>query len=183
MRCTASGAFRKENPMRKLAVLGAGLAALALGLAPVAAATPAMASTATPINMTFDEPVLQDVNSSCPTLGLPDGGFCGNGIVLPYGHATETIAFSAGCGGGCDVRTVSLASGSIIMDEQASNFTCHGACGSPAPPGEPGGATLRDVIVGGTGIFASATGNLSGTVAATGLQSLVQLSGTITLAP
>ena len=57
-----------------------------------------MASTTVPVSMTFDEPVLQDITSGCPTLGLPNGGFWGNGVVVPYGHATEVIAFGAGCG-------------------------------------------------------------------------------------
>lgn len=168
--------------MRKLAALGTGLAALSIAFALIAAASPAIASTAVPVSMNFTEPVLHDINSGCPALGLPNGGFCGNGIVLPYGHATEMIAFGAGCGGGCDVRTISLASGTIVLDEQASNFTCPGACRSPAPPGQPFSATLTDVIVSGTGTFTGASGNLSGTVTGTGLQSQVKLSGTITLA-
>ena len=42
-------------------------------------------------------------------LGLPQDGFCGNGIVVPYGHETEMIAFGAGSGGACDLRTVNVA--------------------------------------------------------------------------
>ncbi len=160
---------------RLTAALVTGLAAL-----PIALATPAMAmaSTATPVSMTFDEPVLENVNSDCPAFGLPNGGFCGNGVVVPYGHATEMIAFGVACGGGCDVRTVTLSSGSIVMDEYATGGACFGACAGPEPPGR---GTLSDVIVGGTGIFTGATGKLSGTVTVTSLQSQVQLSGTITL--
>jgi hypothetical protein len=40
--------------------------------------------------------------------------------------------------------------------------------------------TLADVVVGGTGLFTNATGSLTGTVTGTGVQSHVQLSGTIT---
>jgi len=71
---------------------------LSIAYASIAAASPAMASTTVPVSMTFDEPVLQDITSGCPTLGLPNGGFWGNGVVVPYGHATEMIAFGAGCG-------------------------------------------------------------------------------------
>jgi len=39
------------------------------------------------------------------------------------------------------------------------------------------------VIVGGTGIFEGATGTLTGTVRAAGLQSQIKLSGTITVEP
>jgi hypothetical protein len=129
--------------------------------------------------MTFDEPALQNVASDCPTLGLPNGGFCGTGVVVPYGHAQEMIAFGAACGGRCDLRTVSLSSGSIVMDEYENGGLCFGACRGPYAPGR---GPITDVIVGGTGIFTGATGNLSGTVTVTSLQSHVQLSGTITLA-
>jgi hypothetical protein len=156
---------------RLTAALVTGLAALPIALA---APAMAMASTATPVSMTFDEPVLENVNSGC---ALPNG-LCGNGVVVPYGHATEMIAFGVACGGGCDVRTVTLSSGSIVMDEYATGGACFGACAGPQPPGR---GTLSDVIVGGTGIFTGASGNLSGTVTVTSLQSQVQLSGTITL--
>lgn len=132
--------------------------------------------------MTFTEPIQQNVNSGCPVFG-PDDGFCGNGNFLPYGHATETISFGAGCGGACDVRTVTVAGGSIVIHEQAVGVvSCPGVCGSPLYPGGPFGVTLKDVVVGGTGIFTGASGNLSGMVKGTGLQSQVKLSGSITLA-
>lgn len=132
--------------MWKLAALAAGLAA-----ALMAFASPAMASTNTSVKMSFTEPIIQDINSGCPALGLPGGGFCGAGAVVPYGHATETIAFGAGCSGGCDLRTVSVADGSLVLDETFNNSQCPGSC-HPNPP-EPDSGTLTDVIVSGTGIF------------------------------
>jgi len=161
--------------MQKLAALAAGLAAML-----VAFASPAMASTTTSAKMSFTEPIVQDVNSGCPALGLPEGGFCGNGIVVPYGHATEMITFGAACGGVCDLRTVNVASGSIVLDETFSTPQCPGVC--QPNRAEPDSGSLTDVIVGGTGIFHGATGTLTGTVTAAGGQSHVQLSGTITLA-
>jgi hypothetical protein len=161
--------------MRKLAALAAGLAAMV-----VAFAAPAMASTTTSVKMSFTEPIVQDVNSGCPTLGLPDGGFCGTGIVVPYGHATEMIAFGAACAGACDLRAVSVAGGTLVLDETFSNPQCPGSC--QPNPAEPASGSLTDVIVGGTGIFSGATGTLNGAVTAAGLQSHVQLSGTITFA-
>jgi hypothetical protein len=131
--------------------------------------------------MKFTEPILQNVNSGCPALGTPNGGFCGNGIFLPYGHASEMIVFGSG-NPEIDVRTVTVAGGSIVLHEEASNFTCPGVCGSPEFPGGPFSATLTDVVVDGTGIFTGASGNLSGTVTGTGFQSQIQLSGSITLA-
>jgi hypothetical protein len=108
----------------------------------------------------------------------------GTANVVPYGHATETIVFGA-CGvvngSRCDLRTVSVATGSISIHEFASNFTCPGACGSPGfPAAFPGELMLTDVIAGGTGTFTGATGNLSGTVTGTGPESQIKLSGTIT---
>ncbi len=161
--------------MWKLAAPAAGLAAVLMAFA-----SPAMASTNTTVKMSFTEPILQNINSGCPALGLPDGGFCGTGIVVPYGQATEMIAFGAGCGGGCDLRTVSVAGGSLVMDETFSNAQCPGSC--HPNPAEPDTGTLTDVIIGGTGIFTGATGVLTGAVTAAGPQSHVQLSGAITLA-
>lgn len=90
--------------------------------------------------------------------------------------------FGAGCGRTCDVRAVTVASDAVVIEEQASNFTCPGACRSPAFPGGPFSATLTDVMVGGTGTFTGASGNLGGTVEGTGMQSQIQLSGSTTLA-
>lgn len=60
-----------------------------------------------------------------------------------------------------------------------SNPTCPGSC--QPNPAEPGGGTLTDVVVGGTGMFAGATGTLNGSVFAAALQSAIKLSGAITL--
>jgi hypothetical protein len=124
--------------------------------------------------MTFNEPKEFDLVSGCAVF-LARQGLCGSGIAVPYGHATETIVFG-GCGFGpvrCDLRTVTVAGGSIFLDEFAGNFTCNnskaGACEAP----------LTDVVAGGTGTFAGATGSLTGTVNGTGPQSLIQLNGTI----
>lgn len=154
--------------------------AAALAAALMAFSSSAMASTNTSVKMSFAEPIIQDINSGCPALGLPDGGFCGAGAFVPYGHATETIAFGAGCNGGCDLRTVSVVGGSLVLDETFSNSQCPGSC-HPNPP-EPDSGTLTDVIVSGTGIFSGASGMLTGAVTAAGPQSHVQLSGTIALA-
>jgi hypothetical protein len=160
--------------MRRLMAMLVGLA-----VAVVALASPAMANTTTPVSMTFTEPVVPSADSGCARLIAPYDGFCGSGIVLPYGHATETVAFGAGCGGDCDLRTVDLAAGSIVMEELGTIGSecsrCHDEHGGPWD------ATLKDVVVGGTGAFAGASGALSGTVEGTGLHAIVRLSGTLTL--
>jgi hypothetical protein len=155
--------------MRRLLLLLATLAIVGLALA-----SQAVANTTVSVKMMFSEPIVQNIESGCPV--LPNGG-CGNGVVVPFGHATETIVGGGACGGSCDFRTVNVASGSIYIDESLSNPACPGSCQSN--PAEPFSGTLTDVVVGGTGLFAGATGNLSGSVSANGPEALIQLSGTI----
>jgi hypothetical protein len=151
----------------------------------LAFASQVMASTTVSVSMTFTEPVAPAFKSGdCPV--FPEG-FCGSGEVIPFGHATEMVDFGAGCGGACDVRTINLVQGSIFIEETFNDGTCRGSC-HPSPS-FPNSGTLTDVIVGGTGSFAGATGELSGTVRVTaGVsqpigQSQVKLSGSITLTP
>ena len=147
-----------------------------VGLLAVFAQQAAAGTTNVSVSMSFTEPIHQDIKSGCPV--FPDG-FCGTGIVVPFGHATESILFGGACGGNCDFRTVNVAGGSIYLDEFFSNGICPGSC--HPNPAEPGAGTLTDVVVGGTGMFAGASGNVSGRVYAAGPQSAIKLSGTITL--
>ena len=157
--------------MRRLLVVAA-VAVCSIGFA-----SEAMASTSVSVSMTFTEPAVPSLNSGCPA--SPEG-FCGSGEVIPLGRATEMIEFGAGCGGACDLRTVNLPGGSIVMDEVFTDFRCPGTCGGYRGRGEPAAGTLTDTIVGGTGSYAGAAGVLSGTVKAAGLTSQVKFSGTIT---
>jgi hypothetical protein len=99
--------------------------------------------------------------------------------VIPFGHVVETIRFAA-CGGDCDLRTINLPGGSIVSNEIFSDPGCPGVCGSRGH-GQPASGTVEDVIVGGTGIFAGASGSFGGSVHAAGIAGVAQLSGTITL--
>jgi hypothetical protein len=165
---------RRETHMRRLVPLLLGVALVSAVLASQAAADATQF-----VSMTFAEPIAPTV-STCPV--APEG-FCGSGEVIPLGHATETIAFGAGCGGSCDLRTVNLADGSLFLEEAFGDGSCPGVC--QPNPASPGSGTLTDVVAGGTGVFAGATGTLSGTVRAAGGivrpagTSTIKLSGTI----
>ena len=89
--------------------------------------------------------------------------------MIPLGQATEIVVFGAGCAGTCDLRTVYLAGGSLILDETGTGGTCPGRACRPGPL-ELGRGNLADVVVGGTGIYEGATGTLTGTVRLAGKQ-------------
>ncbi len=156
-----------------LAMLASGAVLL---LSP-AFASQAMAATTTSVSMTLVEAFVPDLNSGCAV--LPGGRLCGHGQVIPYGQATETIVFGGGCGGSCDLRTITLAGGSITLEETLSNVICRGAC--QPNPSFPFSGTLTDVVAGGTGQFSGASGNLSGSVTTAGKVAVIKLSGAITL--
>ena len=150
-----------------------------LAIAALAFASQASANTTVSVRMHFTEPIVPGFVQGCPVVQT---GFCGSGEVIPLGHANETIQFGFGCGGACDLRTINLAGGSILIEETFSDFRCPGICGSRGL-GQPGSGTLTDTVIGGTGDFAGASGSLSGTVRVAGLQSQIQLSGTISFDP
>jgi hypothetical protein len=130
--------------------------------------------------MTFTEPLIADGHQGCTA----DDTNCGLGEVHPFGLARETVHFGGACSGTCDLRTINLPQGSIYIDETGSDFTCPGACGAQSDPHvfPPFEGVLTDVVVGGTGAFAGATGNLSGTVVAAGWHGQIQIAGTLALA-
>jgi hypothetical protein len=134
--------------------------------------------------MTFAEPIHPSV--TCP--GFPDVS-CGSGNVKPLGQATEIVVFGGGCGGTCDLRTITLAGGSIIAEETASGGTCPAGVVCRPGPLEVGFGNLTDTIIAGTGIYAGAVGTLVGTVRLEGSNvrpagtSTVKLAGTIQYGP
>jgi hypothetical protein len=155
-----------------------GALALLLGLA---LATEAAADTSVSVRMTFAEPIQPGLVQGCPI--SPMDGLCGKGQVIPFGQATEAVLFGGACGGDCDLRTINLPQGSLYSHEFFSDFTCPaGRCDHPGR-GFPGSGTVADVIVGGTGMFAGASGTLDGSVHAAGTAGVAQLSGTIHLGP
>lgn len=172
-----------------------GLLLLSVSLAGCESATdPATAGTAMPlsgsravigsvvfVSLTTTSPIVPGLKQrDCPV--APEG-FCGHGQAIPFGIVTDMIEFGAGCGGACDLRTIKLPQGTLVLEETFSDPSCPGFC--HPNPAEPLSGTLTDVIVSGTGLFQGATGVLKGRVMAAGLtagSALVKLSGTITLA-
>jgi len=152
------------------------LASGAMLLLSPAFASQAMAATTTSVSMTLVEVVVPDTNSGC---FVPEHRLCGHGQVIPYGQVTETIVFGGGCGGSCDLRTITLAGGSITLEETLSNVICPGAC--QPNPSFPFSGTLTDVVACGTGQFSGASGNLTGSVTTAGKVAVIKLSGAITL--
>jgi hypothetical protein len=160
--------------MRRLLVIASLLAASAFLASQAVAGTSTLA-----VSATFAEPLVPALNSGC--LPSPSYGVCGSGQVIPFGHATDSVVFSGACGGNCDFRTINLATGSIYADEYFSNPTCPGVCAGRGPAGGPAFGDLTDVIVGGTRMFAGASGTLTGSVTGAGLTGVAELSGPITL--
>jgi hypothetical protein len=155
--------------MRKLALtigMLAAIAAAALG----ATASPAAATSTVSWSATFHE--LTTTPSGIEHCA--GGTSCGGGEVVGLGQARDVIAFGGGCGGSCDLRTLTFGDGStLVMQEHASNFRDFGQ-GVFA-------LDLTDVVIGGTGRFAGASGSASGGVRADNVGSaVITLSGTVT---
>ena len=170
---------RSTLPLQQLVVaVAVALAVAALMSAPRLAH--AAAATGYAVDAHFVEPIAPSLRGDCPVAD----GFCGSGRLAPFGRATETIAFGAGCGGACDMRTITVSSGTLVLEETFSDPACPGSC-RPNPASPVSGA-VTDVVAGGTGVFAGATGLLTGQVRAAGDsipagESQVNLNGTVTL--
>ena len=160
--------------MRRLTLILAAVV-VAVGLA-----AQASAATTIDVKMTFAEPLVPNINAGCTVFEPPTPTVCGHGQVVPLGHATENVQFGAGCGGSCDLRTITLAGGTLIINETFSNPRCPGICGSRGL-GVPFGGDLSGVVVGGTGAYAGASGTLTGTVRGAGGVATIKLAGTITI--
>ena len=138
-------------------------------------AFPVRAATAIPIKMTFVEAVPKQAGCTRPF------DICGTGEVVPLGQATETIQFGVACGGACDLRIITLADGTLIVEETEHGGSCPGNCSNRPGYGLPGMGPITDVIVGGTGVYAGASGSLTGTVHLAGNSTQIKLAGTLIL--
>jgi hypothetical protein len=101
--------------------------------------------------------------------------------MVPFGKATE-IVVDVPCPTTCEQRTITVAQGTLVLDETLSSPSCPGVCNIHGL-GLPANAQLTDPVDGAdsSGIFAGASGTLTGTVKVAGPSVQILLSGTITL--
>src|SRR5207253_6469295 len=104
---------KRRTDMRRFILL------LAVATVSAVLASQASANTTQFVTMTFAEPIHPSI--TCP--GFPDVS-CGRGEVIPLGQATEIVVFGAGCSGTCDLRTIYLGGGPLILEETEGGGTC-----------------------------------------------------------
>jgi hypothetical protein len=165
--------------------------AVTMGAA-LALAAPSFADTTVNAKASFTEGIAKQFG--CTAAPGPFGVACGAGNMVPFGHATEFIQFGAGINCSvpgpagpmpCDLRTITVAGGTLMMDEVFSSPDCPGQCNpGHGRAGFPGSGTLTDTVVGGSGIFVDAIGDvLTGSVKGAGGSTQIQLSGPLTVVP
>ena len=146
----------RQMKFLRLAFAVAGLAALLTFAAPVQAAT-----TQT-YHATFVE------NGAGGTTCAP-GTSCGSATFSRFGHVPyQSIVFDA-CGPNCHIRTVTFEDGSTLLIQE-----------SVVGENPPHFLEISQTILGGTGIFAGATGSGTGRVNLAA-NAIITASGTITL--
>jgi hypothetical protein len=163
--------------MRSLLLLIAGAAVLVAA----ASATAAPASSSVPVTIKLVEALKAPPLTfpTCPDIGVDVN--CGTGEFRPFGQATEIVSIDA-CGDNCTIRWITVQGGTIVLRESLSDFSCPGACVTQWPHGAPFSGTLTATVVDGSGIFAGATGTLSGSLNVAAWEAQITYSGTITLA-
>jgi hypothetical protein len=164
------------------------IACLILGIALIGGANVAstFAATSIQVDMTLHETLPlggqghgQGGQNGCPVAG---NGYCGQGPVTPLGQATETIEFGPCPGPHCNLRTITLADGTLLINEDPYFNGCPGNYGCILRGyGNPYSYTLIDTVLGGTGAYTGASGTLTGSLNAAGGVGLIRLSGTISL--
>ena len=161
---------------------------LSILMTALALVPPASASTTVTYQATYVEPYggPQQTPFSCDP-----GTTCGSASISPFGHSADQVGVFNACGVGCHIRTVTFPDGSTLVlrtvDEPGPfAFTSPGNSGShgynsAGLPGNPNFLDITETIIGGTGIFAGATGGGTGTVKVAGGVAIGKTTGTITL--
>jgi hypothetical protein len=151
--------------------------ALAWGglVAALTVAAPATAGTTLKYHATFVE------NRAGQTVCAP-GTSCGSATISGLGHvAFQSVAFGA-CGPNCHIRTITFDDGSTLLIRESVVGVISPGNSSSAGDNAPDFLEISQTIVGGTGIFAGATGSGTGRVnRAPARGGIVTASGTINL--
>jgi hypothetical protein len=155
----------------------------------LALAAPSFADTTVNAKASFTEGIPKQFG--CTATPGPFGLSCGAGNMVPFGRVTtEFIQFGAGinCPDGpmtCDLRTITVAGGTLMSDEVFSSPSCPGQCNpGHGRGGHPSSGTLTDTVVAGSGIFVDAIGDvLTGSVKGAGGSTQILLSGPLTVVP
>ena len=157
-------------------------------LTALALAPPASASTSVAYQATYVEPYggPQRTPFSCDP-----GTTCGNASISGFGYSEDQVGVFNACGVGCHIRTVTFPDGSTLVLRTVDQpgpfaFTSPGSSGthgynSAGLPGNPNFLEISETVIGGTGMFAGATGGGTGTVKVTGGVAIGKTTGTITL--
>jgi len=143
-----------------------------------ATAVPASSSVAVTIKLVEPLKAPPFTFPTCPDIGVDDN--CGTGEFRPFGQASEIVSINV-CGDNCTIRWITVQGGTIVLRESLSDASCPGACVSQWPHGAPFSGTLTANVVDGSGIFAGATGTLTGSLNAAAWEAQITYSGTITL--
>ena len=158
-------------------------------VASLVAAPGALAETTVSYQATYVEPV-GGPNQS-PFTCAP-GTTCGSVSISGIGSTDDYYTTFNACGFGCHIRTITFDDGSTLLikvEDQPTGFAftspgnsgSHGYIGFPGLAGNPQFLDVKETIIGGTGVFAGATGSGSGSVALHGGMAIGKTSGTITL--
>jgi hypothetical protein len=162
---------------RWLRLLVVGTAAL-VAAAVSAGAAPAASSVAISIKLVELLKAPPFTFPACPDIGQDVN--CGSGEFRPFGRSSEIVSINA-CGDNCTLRWITVQDGTIVLREVLSNPSCPGACVTQWPHGALFSGTLTANVVYGTGIFAGATGSLTGSLTAAAFEAQITYSGTIAL--
>jgi hypothetical protein len=163
---------------RWVRLLVVGTAALVVA-AMSATAAPAASSVAVTIKLVEPLKAPPFTSPTCPDIGVDVN--CGTGEFRPFGQASEIVSIGA-CGDNCTIRWITVQGGTVVLRETLRDPSCPGACVSQWPHGGPFSGSLTADVVDGSGIFARATGTLTGAVNAAAWEAQITYSGTITLA-
>lgn len=108
----------------------------------------------------------------------PPGTSCGSATISGLGHVAYQIVVFDACGPNCEVRTITFDDGSTLLMHESIVRTF--SPGSGKGQGAPTFFEITQTIVGGTRIFAGATGSGTGVVNLAA-STIIHTSGTITL--